>query len=114
MQTTVLVLLGPRDPPHRGVTRLPLTKWPRPLTPTVPRRAGSRKQLGGGSGCRFGRGCGTIFSFDPNTGQETSIHTFTSAEGVEPQGLTASNGVLYGTAQHGGGRRGGTIFSIVP
>jgi hypothetical protein len=71
-------------------------------------------ELGGGSGCRFGRGCGTIFSFDPNTGQETPIYTFTSAEGVEPQGLTASNGVLYGTAQHGGGRRGGTIFSIVP
>ena len=75
---------------------------------------------GGGSGCG-GRGCGTMFSFDPAKRVETMLYAFPGASGG--YGPTANlvdvGGTLYGTTEFGGNstacRQGcGTVFKFVP
>jgi uncharacterized repeat protein (TIGR03803 family) len=53
------------------------------------------------------KGCGTVFSLNPNTGVETVIYSFCSqqncADGASPTtSLIAANGKLYGTTYKGG------------
>lgn len=76
-------------------------------------------QEGGAHACAFGRGCGTIFSFDPQTNIETPIASPTSQDGRQPFGITAANGILYGAMYEGGGGGGrggtnGTVYSVTP
>ncbi len=66
---------------------------------------------GGGTGCG-GSGCGTIFDVT-SRGKEHVIYRFAgTADGAYPNGLTAVNGVLYGTTEGGGTRNSGTFFSV--
>src|SRR5437016_4939218 len=71
--------------------------------------------------CRYG--CGTVFSFDPTTGTEAVLYSFTgTADGEYPSGgLVLLNGILYGTTTYAGsgsycveGYPCGTAFSIDP
>jgi len=68
-------------------------------------------------------GCGTVFSLDPNTGDETVVHSFGSgADGaVSWAGLIDVNGTFYGTTASGGGNTScgdsfgcGTVFALDP
>jgi uncharacterized repeat protein (TIGR03803 family) len=67
-------------------------------------------------------GAGTIFSFNLKTGKEKVEYSFTGEDSgdVPISGLTAVNGVLYGTAELGGapvaacGMGCGTVFSYKP
>jgi uncharacterized repeat protein (TIGR03803 family) len=69
----------------------------------------------------FGRGYGTVFSIDPNTGAEKVLHSFGKGkDGRKPlAGLIAASGVLYGTTMQGGrsgcgGDGCGMVFSLDP
>jgi uncharacterized repeat protein (TIGR03803 family) len=59
---------------------------------------------------------GTFFRMDPNTGQNTVLHTFTggAADGANPAGGLVADltGNLYGTTRMGGIYNAGTIFRI--
>lgn len=71
---------------------------------------------GGDEGCE-GRGCGTVFSFDPQTGTEAVLHNFgAAADGAVPYaGVISVKGMLYGTTFDGGGSCDcGTVFSLDP
>ena len=74
---------------------------------------------GGANGCRYGRGCGTVFSISPR-GKETVLHSFGgSGDGEYPwAGLINVNGTLYGTTtmgpHHRSARCCGTVFSGTP
>jgi uncharacterized repeat protein (TIGR03803 family) len=79
---------------------------------------------GGGTGCD-GYGCGTLFSFDPNTGAEKVLYSFCSQTNCTDGALVTAapiyvNGTLYGTSSEGGGMDCGstygcgTVFSIDP
>jgi uncharacterized repeat protein (TIGR03803 family) len=66
---------------------------------------------------------GIIFAVNPSTGVETTVYEFTGgADGREPNpSLVFNNGLLYGTAEHGGGNscginRGGCgdVFNVDP
>ncbi len=61
---------------------------------------------------------GAVFSFDPRTGKEKIVHSFCAkdcTDGSYPNGgLTAVNGILYGTTPFGGANDNGTIFSLDP
>lgn len=70
---------------------------------------------GGNLDCNDGFGCGTVFSIDPNTGEENTVYTFCSQQncidGASPSAsLIDVNGTLYGTTRGGG--TGGIAFSI--
>jgi uncharacterized repeat protein (TIGR03803 family) len=74
----------------------------------------------GGTGCNSSL-CGTVYKLSPQDNgkwKETILHYFESAtDGSEPAGgvILDSNGDLYGTTSHGGGRYGyGTIYKITP
>jgi uncharacterized repeat protein (TIGR03803 family) len=76
--------------------------------------------LGGTGTCDLGffSGCGTLFSLNPNTGQEQVIHSFFGAtDGAGPQASLINIGhMLYGTTYLGGktgcgGYGCGTVFS---
>jgi uncharacterized repeat protein (TIGR03803 family) len=56
---------------------------------------------------------GGLFSINPTTGAETTLHTFAGgADGSNPLGaLINVNGTLYGTTEFGGANSLGTIFS---
>jgi uncharacterized repeat protein (TIGR03803 family) len=58
---------------------------------------------GGGTGCDFGYGCGTVFKLD-TTGKETVLYSFTGAGGLYPYGGVVRDqaGNLYGTTYSGG------------
>jgi uncharacterized repeat protein (TIGR03803 family) len=58
-------------------------------------------------------GEGTVFKITPG-GSETVLHSFTgNPDGELPQaGLTAVNGVFYGTTASGGADSGGAVFTI--
>ncbi|MGB8907605.1 MAG: choice-of-anchor tandem repeat GloVer-containing protein [Candidatus Cybelea sp.] len=64
--------------------------------------------------CGSGQTCGTVFSVTPD-GTERVIYSFkgiSKGDAEFPQaGLTALNGVLYGTAPIGGAK-GGSVFSV--
>jgi uncharacterized repeat protein (TIGR03803 family) len=69
---------------------------------------------GGDEGCDD-RGCGTVFSLDPETGTETVLHNFGAAgDGAVPYaGVIYAKGTLYGTTFDGGGGCDcGIVFSI--
>lgn len=71
---------------------------------------------GGDEGCD-GRGCGTVFSINPDTGAETVLHDFGAAgDGAVPYaGVISVKGTLYGTTFDGGGSCScGTVFSLDP
>ncbi len=64
---------------------------------------------------------GVLFQFDPVTGQDSTLYSFSLPTGCHPEGtLTAVGGVLYGTTTFGGntslnqGNGYGTIFSFNP
>jgi len=66
---------------------------------------------GGGTGCG-GQGCGTIYELSLN-GKERVLYRFGgTSDGEFPNGLTAVNGVLYGTTEGGGTKNSGTFFSV--
>ena len=79
--------------------------------------------LGGNTSCDNGIGCGVVFSLDPKTGREKVLYTFCSqqncADGAYPlAGLTAINGMLFGTTSGGANSPCavgcGTVFSVDP
>ncbi|MBV9104108.1 MAG: hypothetical protein JO060_10995 [Candidatus Eremiobacteraeota bacterium] len=76
--------------------------------------------FGGGSGCLFQAGCGTVFKLSPaKVGyHETILYRFQGGtDGDGPAaGLVADNsGALYGTTEYGGGSaNGGTVFKLTP
>jgi uncharacterized repeat protein (TIGR03803 family) len=58
---------------------------------------------------------GTVYRFDPASGQETVLYSFTgSTDGKYPADLMAVKGVLYGTVFSGGMSKAGSIYSVVP
>ena len=61
-------------------------------------------------------GYGTVFSFAPNSEQETVLWSF--GNGTDGQYPTSSlidvNGTLYGTTTAGGMYLGGTVFEVIP
>jgi uncharacterized repeat protein (TIGR03803 family) len=67
---------------------------------------------GGDGGCAGG--CGTVFSVNPSTGQETVLHKFSVPyDGWVPVGnLAHFNGTLYGATYVGGPNEDGTVFSM--
>jgi uncharacterized repeat protein (TIGR03803 family) len=72
---------------------------------------------GGGTGCFYGYGCGTVFKISP-AGTETLLHVFQGGDGYWPGGTLAShNGKLYGTTFRGGTGAScdegcGTVFMV--
>jgi uncharacterized repeat protein (TIGR03803 family) len=72
--------------------------------------------FGGGSGCDFGVGCGTIFKLTPD-GIETVLYRFTGGtDGSFPFAplVFDGQGNLYGTTSEGGVGNGGTVFELTP
>ena len=70
---------------------------------------------GGGHGCEFHAGCGTIYRIS-TAGEEKVLYRFAGgSDGDAPvAGLVNVNGTLYGTTENGGGSNKGTFFSIAP
>lgn len=80
---------------------------------------------GGGNGCSFGRGCGTVFHLTPPpTAPGTALaswnvrllHQFTGDDGSAPQGdLTFDrSGNIYGTTLTGGPNGHGAVYELSP
>jgi uncharacterized repeat protein (TIGR03803 family) len=70
--------------------------------------------FGGGSGCSYYHGCGTVFSVS-TAGSEKLLHRFADgSDGAFPSGaLINVNGLLYGTTSGGGGDFDlGTVYTI--
>jgi uncharacterized repeat protein (TIGR03803 family) len=59
---------------------------------------------------------GTLFAFNPTTGQLQVLHTFGGgADGSSPRATMIDvRGTLYGTTQSGGTYNGGTVFAFDP
>jgi uncharacterized repeat protein (TIGR03803 family) len=56
---------------------------------------------------------GSVFEFNPTTGTEFLIHSFTGPEGANPYGgLVYDSGNLYGTTLSGGAYAGGVLFKV--
>lgn len=72
---------------------------------------GTTMNSGGGS-CGFG--CGTVFSIDPATGAEKTVHVFQGgSDGANPNaGVTKIGRTLYGTTLSGGAGNAGTVFTL--
>ena len=71
---------------------------------------------GGGTGCSYSKGCGTIYSIT-TSGKEKVLYRFAGAsDGANPAaGLIDVNGTLYGTTVNGGGAPScfcGTVYSF--
>jgi uncharacterized repeat protein (TIGR03803 family) len=68
---------------------------------------------GGGHGCQFGKGCGTVFEISPG-GQETILYAFSGgSDGANPYGgLLMKENALYGTTTGGGSTGNGVVFKI--
>jgi uncharacterized repeat protein (TIGR03803 family) len=68
--------------------------------------------LEGGEGCGT-TGCGTIFEIG-KSGKKRTLYTFAGGtmDGSFPNGLTADNGVLFGTTEGGGTKSSGTFFAV--
>jgi uncharacterized repeat protein (TIGR03803 family) len=69
--------------------------------------------LGGGSGCYYRNGCGTVFSVNLQ-GTEKILYRFKGgSDGAYPDAnVIVVNGVLYGTTSIGGYQNEGTAFSV--
>lgn len=77
---------------------------------------------GGGTGCEYNLGCGTVFKLAPD-GTETVYYTFGGgSDGGDPQAglIMDKTGNLYGTTNEGGGTGCdlglgcGTVFKVAP
>ena len=71
---------------------------------------------GGGTGCAFGKGCGTIFRLAPDR-SETVLYAFQGGnDGAFPDGsLVVDNvGNYYGETSNGGSSNAGTVFRLSP
>ena len=65
--------------------------------------------------CDGPAGYGQIFSFNPSTGVETTVYSFSGGtDGRYPTSLITFDGELYGTAFSGGIGGAGTVFQIEP
>ncbi len=72
-------------------------------------------QAGGNYNCAAPYGCGTVYRFDPSVGREFKLHDFALSEGIAPSaGVIARRSTLYATANQGGLRTWGSVFSLVP
>ena len=71
---------------------------------------------GGAGKCYKKSGCGTVFSVDETTGEETVVQFFDGYDGGYPYGggMILRSGVLYGMTSFGGTYGGGVVFSIAP
>ena len=69
--------------------------------------------VGGGAGCEFNYGCGTVFKISTG-GAERVLYGFKNdPDGSYPYaGLTDVKGTLYGTTSRGGAQSDGTVFKI--
>jgi uncharacterized repeat protein (TIGR03803 family) len=70
--------------------------------------------IGGGSGCRNGSGCGTVFKLDTN-GKETVLYSFAGfPDGQYPGAgvVRDASGNFYGTTGLGGIYNKGTVFKL--
>lgn len=68
-------------------------------------------------GCNGATGCGTFFTFDRSSRQETVLYSFgeTPGDGQLPNSLLFHDGSFYGTTQDGGTSASlGTVFKITP
>ncbi|MGC2635158.1 MAG: choice-of-anchor tandem repeat GloVer-containing protein [Candidatus Cybelea sp.] len=68
-------------------------------------------------GCNSGTGCGTFFTLDPSSRQETVLYSFgrTRGDGQLPNSLLFYDGSFYGTTEDGGTNASlGTVFKITP
>lgn len=68
-------------------------------------------------GCNDSTGCGTFFTFDPSSRQETVLYSFGGmrGDGQLPNSLTFYDGSFYGTTEDGGTNASlGTVFKIAP
>jgi uncharacterized repeat protein (TIGR03803 family) len=68
---------------------------------------------GGGNGCQFGDGCGTVFEITA-AGVEKILYAFSGgSDGANPYGgLLMKKNVLYGTTTVGGSTGNGVVFKI--
>ena len=59
---------------------------------------------------------GTLFRFDPASGNLAALYNFNTQNEVESStaGLTQANGVFYGTTMYGGATASGTVFAFDP
>lgn len=58
-------------------------------------------------------GYGAVFSYNSATGEFTTLHTITRADGIGSAGFTVGGGsLLYGTANGSGADSNGTLFSF--
>jgi len=73
---------------------------------------------GGGEGCvvnGYTFGCGTIFSFNLQTGNETVVYAFPQTGGLFfPGSLIYAGGTFYGDTQLGGASGNGSVFNFNP
>jgi uncharacterized repeat protein (TIGR03803 family) len=70
--------------------------------------------IGGGSTCRGGLGCGTVFELDTN-GKETVLYSFRLVpDGASPNAgvIQDATGYFYGTTELGGVYNKGTVFKL--
>lgn len=68
----------------------------------------------GGNRCGSA-GCGTVFSFDPETGTEKTLYVFDGTHGQNPADRLLRVGrVVYGTTNQGGYYDNGTVFAFDP
>jgi uncharacterized repeat protein (TIGR03803 family) len=88
-----------------------------PIAPLTADKAGNlygTTRDGGGTGCSFGVGCGTVFELTAD-GTETVLYSFTGGnDGAEPDGqLTRDKaGNLYGVTRNGGAAGYGVVFMV--
>ena len=77
-------------------------------------------EMGGGTGCQFQFGCGTVFELTPSVGgkwKEIVLHRFKNTKGgQQPMAglILDSAGNLYGTGSGAGAGGGGVVFEITP
>jgi uncharacterized repeat protein (TIGR03803 family) len=70
---------------------------------------------GKNASCSSGFGCGVVFSINPTSGALRVVYSFLGGrDGEHPNGVTALNGILYGTTLIGGHDGAGTVFAIDP
>lgn len=74
-------------------------------------------QIGGNNNCP-GPGCGVVFELTHTSSGwvESTLHSFTGADGARPYGglISDAAGNLYGTTLTGGANGGGTVYELTP
>jgi uncharacterized repeat protein (TIGR03803 family) len=67
-----------------------------------------------GGNAPYGLGNGVVFEYNPTTGVETVLHTFTGPDGSSPAAglFRDAQGNLYGTTMFGGTMGNGTVFKL--